>query len=46
MSILVVYSMGLRLGEALNLNVVDIDKERIKVHIIMGKDYGINLHYK
>lgn len=35
--ILVVYSMGLRLGEALNLKVGDIDKERMKVHIRMGK---------
>jgi integrase/recombinase XerD len=31
------YSMGLRLGEALNLRVGDIDKERMKVHIRLGK---------
>lgn len=35
--ILTVYSMGLRLGEALNLQVGDIDKERMKVHIRQGK---------
>jgi integrase/recombinase XerD len=33
----VVYSIGLRLGEALNLKIGDIDKERMKVHIRMGK---------
>jgi integrase/recombinase XerD len=42
MSILVVYSMGLRLGEALDLNVGDIDKERMKVHILMGKGKKID----
>ena len=31
------YSMGLRLGEALNLRVGDIDKERMKVHVRLGK---------
>ena len=35
--ILVAYSMGLRLGEALNLKIGDIDKERMKVHIRQGK---------
>jgi len=35
--ILVAYSMGLRLGETLNLQVGDIDKERMKVHIRQGK---------
>jgi site-specific recombinase XerD len=35
--IFVCFSMGLRLGEALNLNVGDIDGERMKVHIRMGK---------
>ncbi len=29
--------MGLRLGEALNLKIGDIDKERMKVHIRQGK---------
>lgn len=32
-----VYSMGLRLGEALNLRVADIDSENKKVHIRQGK---------
>jgi site-specific recombinase XerD len=31
------YSMGLRLGETLNLRVGDIDKERMKVHVRLGK---------
>lgn len=35
--ILTAYSMGLRLGEALNLKVCDIDKERMKVHVRQGK---------
>ena len=35
--ILVAYSMGLRLGEALNLQVGDIDGERMKVHVRLGK---------
>ncbi len=35
--ILVAYSMGLRLGEALNLKVGDIDKDRMKVHVRQGK---------
>ncbi len=35
--ILVAYSLGLRLGEALNLQVGDIDRERMKVHIRLGK---------
>ena len=35
--ILVTYSMGLRIGEALNLRVGDIDSERMKVHIRLGK---------
>lgn len=35
--ILTTYSMGLRLGEALNLQIGDIDKERMKVHIRQGK---------
>jgi integrase/recombinase XerD len=35
--ILTAYSMGLRLGETLNLQVGDIDKERMKVHIRQGK---------
>ncbi len=36
-SIFTTYSMGLRLGEALNLRVGDIDSERIKVHVRLGK---------
>ena len=35
--ILTSYSMGLRLGETLNLQVGDIDSERMKVHIRAGK---------
>lgn len=35
--ILTAYSMGLRLGEALNLRVGDIDCERMKVHVRQGK---------
>lgn len=35
--ILTTYSMGLRLGETLNLQVGDIDSERMKVHIRCGK---------
>lgn len=35
--ILTAYSMGLRLGETLNLRVGDIDRERMKVHIRQGK---------
>jgi site-specific recombinase XerD len=35
--ILTVYSMGLRLGEALNLKVGDIDAQRMRVHIRSGK---------
>lgn len=35
--ILTAYSMGLRLGETLNLKVGDIDQERMKVHIRQGK---------
>lgn len=35
--LLVIYSMGLRLGEALNLKVGDIDKERMRVHVRLGK---------
>lgn len=35
--ILVTYSMGLRLGETLNLKVGDIDSERMRVHIRQGK---------
>lgn len=35
--ILVAFSMGLRLGEALNLQVGDIDGDRMKVHIRQGK---------
>lgn len=34
---LVVYSMGLRLGEALKLTVADIDSTRMLVHIRQGK---------
>jgi integrase/recombinase XerD len=35
--ILVAFSMGLRLGEVLTLQVGDIDKDRMKVHIRRGK---------
>jgi site-specific recombinase XerD len=35
--ILVAFSMGLRLHETLSLNVGDIDAERMKVHIRLGK---------
>lgn len=35
--ILVAFSMGLRIGETLNLKVGDIDAERMKVHIRQGK---------
>ena len=35
--LLTAYSMGLRLGEALNLQVGDIDKARMKVHVRLGK---------
>lgn len=35
--ILTTYSMGLRLGEALNLTVGDIDRGRMKVHVRNGK---------
>lgn len=35
--ILVAFSMGLRLGEALNLRVGDIDGERMKVHVRQAK---------
>lgn len=35
--ILVTFSMGLRLGEALSLQVGDIDSERMRVHIRQGK---------
>ena len=35
--VLVAYTMGLRLGEALNLQIGDIDSERMKVHIHLGK---------
>ena len=35
--ILTAYSMGLRLGEVLNLQIGDIDNERMKVHVRQGK---------
>ncbi len=35
--ILTAYSLGLRLGEVLNLKVGDIDSERMKVHVRLGK---------
>ena len=35
--LLTAYSMGLRLSEALNLLVGDIDKARMKVHVRLGK---------
>ena len=35
--ILVAYSMGLRLGEVLNLKIGDIDSDRMKVHVRLGK---------
>jgi len=34
---LTTYSMGLRLGESLNLTIADIDSERMKVHIRQAK---------
>ncbi len=37
--ILTCYSMGLRLGETLNLKVGDIDSERMRVHIRRGKHH-------
>ncbi len=37
--LLTVYSMGLRLGEALSLQVGDIDAERKRVHIRRGKGH-------
>ena len=37
--ILTCYSMGLRLGEALNLKVGDIDSELMRVHIRRGKHH-------
>ena len=35
--ILVAFSMGLRLGEVLGLEVGDVDRERMKVHVRCGK---------
>ena len=35
--LLTAYSMGLRLGEVLNLRIADIDSERCKVHVRLGK---------
>ena len=35
--ILVAFSMGLRIGETLNLKIGDIDAERMKVHVRLGK---------
>ena len=35
--ILVVYSMGLRLSEALNLQIGDIDSDHMKLHVRLGK---------
>lgn len=35
--ILVVYSMGLRLSEALNLTIADIDADNMRVHVRLGK---------
>ena len=35
--LLTAYSMGLRLGEVLNLQIGDIDSERSKVHVHLGK---------
>jgi integrase/recombinase XerD len=35
--LLTAYSMGLRLGEVLNLQIGDIDSERRKVHVHLGK---------